>query len=55
MLTWRWSAATQGATRAAQVDTMSGAQLVIDTERVRFGLQGSPCGAWAHEEADGWY
>ena len=19
------------------------------------GLYGSPCGAWAHEEADGWY
>jgi hypothetical protein len=31
----------QAATRAAQADTMSGAQLVIDAERVRFGLQHS--------------
>ena len=31
----------QGAARAAQADTISGAQLVIDTERVRFGLQRS--------------
>jgi hypothetical protein len=31
----------QGATRAAQADTMSGAQLVINAERVRFGLQHS--------------
>jgi hypothetical protein len=31
----------QGATGAAQADMMSGAQLVIDTERVRFGLQHS--------------
>jgi hypothetical protein len=30
-----------GATRAAQADTMSGAQLVINAERVRFGLQHS--------------
>ncbi len=31
----------QGATRAAQADTMSGAQLVINAERARFGLQHS--------------
>jgi hypothetical protein len=31
----------QGATRAAQADTMSGAQLVIDAQRVRFALQHS--------------
>jgi hypothetical protein len=31
----------QGGTRTAQADTMSGAQLVIDSERVRFGLQHS--------------
>jgi hypothetical protein len=31
----------QGATRAAQADTMSGAQLVINAERVRFALQHS--------------
>jgi len=31
----------QGATRAAQADTMSGAQLVISAERARFGLQHS--------------
>ncbi len=31
----------QGPTRAAQADTMSGAQLVINAERVRFGLQHS--------------
>jgi hypothetical protein len=31
----------QGGTRAAQADTVSGAQLVIDSERVRFGLQHS--------------
>ena len=31
----------QGATGAAQADTMSGAQLVINAERVRFGLQHS--------------
>jgi hypothetical protein len=35
------AAGHQGATRAAQADTMSGAQLVINTERVRFGLQHS--------------
>jgi hypothetical protein len=35
------AAGHQGATRAAQADTMSGAQLVIGTERVRFGLQHS--------------
>jgi hypothetical protein len=31
----------QGATRAAQADTTSEAQLVINAERVRFGLQHS--------------
>jgi len=31
----------QGATRAAQADAMSGAQLVIGSERARFGLQHS--------------
>jgi hypothetical protein len=31
----------QGATTAAQADTMSGAQLVINADRVRFGLQHS--------------
>jgi hypothetical protein len=31
----------QGAARAAQAPTMSGAQLVIDAQRVRFGLQHS--------------
>jgi hypothetical protein len=31
----------QGATRAAQADTMSGAQLVINAQRVRFALQHS--------------
>ena len=31
----------QGTTRAAQADTMSGAQLVINAERARFGLQHS--------------
>ena len=35
------AAGHQGATRAAQAGTMSGAQLVINTERVRFGLQHS--------------
>ncbi len=33
------AAGHQGATRAAQADTTSSAQLVISTERMRFGLQ----------------
>jgi hypothetical protein len=41
----------QGATRAAQADAMSGAQLVIGSERARFGLQHSENVAAAKAEA----
>jgi hypothetical protein len=33
----------------------SGAPRLILTEDYIKGTYGSPCGAWAHEEATGWY